>query len=126
MSKEKAVSPKILSIGWGKMEVELLGQGRDFKLWPGGGRPWDWDETGTGHSRGIQVDDVRELVANGAKLVVLTRGMLLRLRVPDNVQSYLERNGVEVIVASTKEGVKIYNENAANNVAVAGLFHTTC
>jgi len=30
------------------MEVEGIGAGKDFKLYPGGGREWDWNETGPG------------------------------------------------------------------------------
>ena len=119
-------SPLILTLGWGKMEVELLGRGKDFKLWPGGGRAWDWGESGTSHSRGIQVDDVKELVEHGAKVVVLTRGMLLRLKVPERAIAYLENRNIEVVVASTKAGMKIYNEYVEKNVPVAGLFHSTC
>jgi hypothetical protein len=39
-------SPKIVAISWGRMEVEGLPPGKDFKLCPGGGREWDWSETG--------------------------------------------------------------------------------
>ena len=35
------------------MEVEGLGAGKDFKLYPGGGREWDWSETGMRHAPGI-------------------------------------------------------------------------
>jgi len=119
-------SPLILKLGWGKMEVEHLGRGKDFKLWPGGGRPWDWGEAGTSHTRGIQIDDVKELVEHGAKVIVLTRGMLLRLTVPDRTRDYLESRNIEVVVASTKTGMKIYNDYAEKKVPVAGLFHSTC
>lgn len=126
MNRNGNASPKILSIGWGKMEIEDLGKGRDFKLWPGGGRPWDWDECGTGHSRGIQIDDVRELISQGAKVVILTRGVLSRLNVPQKTRSFIEEQNVEVIVTSTKQGVKLYNDYVDKNVPVAGLFHSTC
>ncbi|MFV0439644.1 MAG: MTH938/NDUFAF3 family protein [Desulfopila sp.] len=122
---EKA-SPVIRKIAWGRIETDLLGQSRDVKLWPGGGRAWDWNESGTSHSRGVQVEDVKELVEHGARVVVLTRGMLLRLRVPDKVKHYLEKQNVEVVIVSTKEGVQLYNDYAARNVPVGGLFHTTC
>lgn len=126
MDTQPNASPRILSFGWGKMEVEQLGWGKDFKLWPGGGRPWDWSEFGTGHSRGIQVEDVKELISHGARVIVLTRGVLLRLRVPDKTMNFIEKNNVEVVVASTKQGVKIYNEYVGKQVPVAGLFHSTC
>ena len=31
-------SPRIVGLSWGRIEVEGLGPGQDFKLWPGGGR----------------------------------------------------------------------------------------
>ena len=78
LSEQRA--PKILTLGWGVMEVEDLGRGKDFKLWPGGGRPWDWSETGTHHRPGIQKTDVEELLAHGARHVVLSRGQLCQLQ----------------------------------------------
>lgn len=33
---------QITGISWGRMEVEGLGAGKDFKLHPGGGHAWDW------------------------------------------------------------------------------------
>ena len=65
----------------GKIQVEGLGDGRDFKLWPGGGRHWDWNETGTHHAPGIQLSDVEELLENGARTVVLSCGMNHRLQI---------------------------------------------
>jgi hypothetical protein len=56
--KGAEVSPKIVSISWGRMEVGGLEPGKDFKLFPGGGREWDWSETGTRHRPGIQPEDV--------------------------------------------------------------------
>lgn len=126
MKQQPVVSPKIISSGWGRMEIEGLGKGKDFKLWPGGGRNWDWAENGTRHSSGIQRGDVMEIIENGARVVVLTRGVLSRLRVPGKTKRYGEERGVEIIVASTSKGIKIYNEYAEKGVAVGGLFHSTC
>ncbi len=58
-------SPRILAVSWGRMEVEGIGAGKDFRLYLGGGREWDWNETGTGHSPGIQHADLDELLAHG-------------------------------------------------------------
>ncbi len=122
----KPVSPRILSIQWGKMEIENLGSGRDFKLWPGGGRPWDWRETGTEHSPGIQVADVQEVVEHGSQIIVLSRGRYLRLKTMQETLAFLEEKGVEIIIKETQKGVKIYNEYAGKHALVGGLFHSTC
>ena len=38
----------------------------------------------------------------------------------------LEKRGIRVIVAETKEAVEIYNGLVADGEAVGGLFHSTC
>jgi uncharacterized protein DUF498/DUF598 len=94
------------------MQVGGLGAGKDFKLYPGGGRAWDWAETGTRHSPGIQPGDIQELVDRGATTVVLSRGMNRRLHVPPATRRYLEQRPAGVHVAETREAVKIYNDLA--------------
>jgi hypothetical protein len=71
--RQQKRSPRIVRLSWGRMEVEGLWAGKDFKLYPGGGRAWDWAEAGTRHSPGIQPADVEELVARGATTVVLSQ-----------------------------------------------------
>ncbi len=119
-------SPRILSSGWGKIEVEKIGRGKDFKLWPGGGRSWDWSEYGTSHNQGIQPGDVEELITKGCQVVVLTTGRLKRLKVPEITVDALNANSIEVVVASTKKAIQLYNEYAEKGVPVGGLFHSTC
>ncbi len=118
-------SPAVLEISWGRMLVEGLGEGKDFKLYPGGGRAWDWSETGTRHSPGVQRADVAELLDHGATTVVLSRGIDLQLEVDPLTLAYLEDRGVTVHVAQTEEAVQIYNE-LSSGTAVGGLFHSTC
>ncbi|MEV6301447.1 Mth938-like domain-containing protein [Actinoplanes sp. NPDC051861] len=119
-------SPRIVSISWGRMDVEKLGVGKDFKLYPGGGRPWDWTETNTQHSPGIQPEDVEELLAHGATIVVLSRGMQLQLQIDPRTHKLLNERGVTVHEVETTEAVDIYNDLATSGAAVAGLFHSTC
>ncbi len=126
MNGIKHTSPKILSTTWGKMEIESLGSGKDFKLWPGGGRAWNWNETGTQHSPGIQVADIKELLEHGAQIVILSKGRYSRLQTQQETLSFLENSGIKTIVAETKKAVQIYNDFAERNTKVAGLFHTTC
>jgi hypothetical protein len=38
---ERRPSPRITAVSWGRLEVHSLGIGKDFKLFPGGGRKWD-------------------------------------------------------------------------------------
>ena len=123
--KQQKPSPRIVRISWGRMEIEGLGAGKDFKLYPGGGRAWDWAETGTRHSPGIQPADVEELVANGATTVVLSQGLNKQLQVHPDTCHYLAERSITVRVAETREAVKIYND-LTERTLVAGLFHSTC
>lgn len=122
----KSESPRIASLSWGSMSIDGVGSGKDFKLWPGGGREWDWRETNTRHSPGIQPADVAELVENGCRVIVLSRGMLLRLQTCEETLTLLEERGIKIHVAETKEAAEMYNQLAAKGVAVGGLFHSTC
>ncbi len=126
MVNSNAASPRILSSSWGRMEIEKIGSGKDFKLWPGGGRAWDWSEYGTGHSRGIQQGDVDELISKGCRVVILTTGRFKRLKVPQSTIDSLKTHSIEVVVADTKKAIHIYNDYAAKGMAVGGLFHSTC
>ena len=57
--KRAAVSPRITHLSWGRLEVEGREAAfKDAKLFPGGARTWDWNETGTRHMPGIQPADV--------------------------------------------------------------------
>lgn len=126
MNPETLQSPRIISLSWGHMDVDAVGTGKDFKLWPGGGRGWDWRETGTHHEPGIQPADVQELLDHGSRTVVLSRGMLLRLHTCPETLDLLEEQRIDVRVDETEAAAEIYNGLAARGEPVGGLFHSTC
>lgn len=119
-------SPAIEELSWGEVTVEGHGSFRDAKLWPGGARGWDWDETGTSHAPGVQVADVEELVDQGAEVVVLSRGQNRRLQVPDETLDWLIDQGVSAEVLESNAAVERYNELARDGQAVGALIHSTC
>lgn len=118
-------SPRITHISWGRMDVEGVGSGKDFKLYPGGGRPWDWKETGTQHVPGILPADVVELLDHGSEVVILSRGMHLVLGTAPETIDLLEERGVRYHIEETKAAVALYNQLSATEL-VGGLFHSTC
>ena len=122
---EPIASPRITHISWGQMAVEGVGRGKDFKLYPGGGRAWDWNETGTRHVPGIQTADVLELLDRGSRVVILTRGMQLALHTCPDTLALLRDRKVVVHVAETCAAVALYNR-LAQDTPVGGLFHSTC
>ncbi len=110
---------------WGEIVVPTLGTFKDVKLWPDGGRGWDWGETGTRHVPGIQPADVQELLDHGSEIIVLSRGMDLVLQTCPETLSMLHERGVRVEVLETRAAVARYNELAGSE-RVGGLFHSTC
>jgi hypothetical protein len=119
-------SPQVLDDGWGFVDVDGLGRLRDAKLWPGGGRAWDWNETGTRHRPGIQPADLAELLDHDPDVVVLSRGRQLRLETTPEALALLTARNVEVIRGETGAAIGEYNRLAAAGQRVAGLLHSTC
>ena len=125
VKKNQSTSPRITRLSWGSIEVEGGRRFKDAKLWPGGSREWDWGETGTHHSPGIQPADVEELLRHGVQRVVLSRGQQRRLQVCAETLRMLRERGVAVEVLETNEAVRRYNA-IRETEAVGGLFHSTC
>lgn len=123
---KKQRSPRITHLSWGRILVEGMSQPyKDAKLFPGGSREWDWNETGTRHEPGIQPADVAEVLEHGAQTIVLSRGMWERLQVCPETLHFLEGRGVAVHVLQTETAVELYNQ-LAEKESVGGLFHSTC
>ena len=119
-------SPRINHVSWGRLEVEGRAEPyKDAKLFPGGSREWNWRESGTEHSPGIQPADVQELLDHNAKIVVLSRGTMECLHVPRETLDFLKEREVVAHVLPTAEAVELYNE-LAEKESVGGLFHTRC
>ncbi|XP_078604039.1 mth938 domain-containing protein-like isoform X2 [Branchiostoma floridae x Branchiostoma japonicum] len=108
---EAMTSPKINNLSWGSMRVEGGGSYKDCKVWPGGSRAWDWRETGTNHTPGVQPADLDEILKKG---------------VPQRTIDHVQRQGVECIVLQTESAVDEYNKMASAGKKVGGVFHSTC
>ena len=122
----EARSPKVTPITWGRLEVEGMDEAfKDAKLFPGGARAWDWNETGTNHEPGIQPADVEELLERGATAVVLSKGFHERLGVTPEALRVLEDRGVRAHVRQTGKAIQLYNE-LRETERVGALIHSTC
>ena len=117
-------SPRITHLSWGRLEVHD-GAFKDAKLFPGGSREWDWNETGTDHVVGIQPADVEELLEHGASVVVLSRGFYERLQICQQTLQMLKDKNIPVHVEQTEEAVRLYNK-LRETERVGALIHSTC
>lgn len=122
--REKA--PKITHLSWGQVRVEGYDRTfKDVKLYPGGAREWDWNETGTRHVPGIQPGDVKELLDHGVRIVILSKGKQQRLETSSDTLEFLDQHGVEAEILQTDQAVERYNELHSKK-AVGALIHSTC
>ena len=74
---------------------------------------------------GIQPADVRELIEQEAKAVVLSTGIWRRLKVCPETLELLAKNDIQVEVLQTENAVKRFNV-LREKIPVGGLFHSTC
>lgn len=119
-------APKITHLSWGQVQIEGFDKPfKDVKLYPGGAREWDWNETGTRHVPGIQPEDVQELLDHGAQIVILSRGKQRRLEISPETLDYLAQCGVPTELLQTDRAVQRYNELLSEE-AVGALIHSTC
>lgn len=119
-------APKITRLSWGQVQIEGFDKPfKDVKLYPGGAREWDWNETGTRHIPGIQPEDVQELLDHGAQIVILSRGKQRRLEISPETLDYLAQCGVPAELLQTDQAVQRYNELLSEE-AVGALIHSTC
>ncbi len=121
----KTESPKINSIEWGTIVTGDGNTYKDAKLFPGGSREWDWNETGTHHSPGIQPADVQELINHGAKEIILSKGFHSRLGISQKTKDFLTNEGLTFYILETGKAVEKYN-SIRKNRPVGALIHSTC
>jgi hypothetical protein len=118
-------SPRIVEYGWGWLEVEGGARYKDVQVGPKGAQEWDWALTGTRHEPGIGLFEVRQLVEQGARVMVLSRGVHERLAVQPETLQWLQEQGIETHVLQTDAAIARYNE-LAESQAVGALIHSTC
>ena len=123
--KAQTNSPRIRSVEWGQVIIDEGHKYKDAKLYPGGSRAWDWNETGTHHTPGIQPADVNELLEHGATTVVLSQGFHERLQVKDDTKKMLRTKGIDFFILETGKAVEKYNMLCGKK-PVAALIHSTC
>lgn len=119
----------ITHVEWGKMTVTIDGRPHEFKdckVWPGGAKEWDWSEAGTHHHPGIQPADIEEILAQGVEVMVLSRGMELKLHTTPEAEMLLMSKGIAYHILETNEAVAMFNKLSQEGKRVGGIFHSTC
>lgn len=126
MMEHIALSPRVIHFSWGRVEVDGFDTPfKDVKLYPGGARAWNWNETGTRHQPGIQPSDVQEVLDHGATVIILTKGVDEQLHVMPETLDLLHECGIDVHVLQSEEAVVKYNALRETR-AVGAVIHSTC
>ena len=119
----------IIHISWGHMEIIINGktqQFKDCKIWPGGAKNWDWRLTGTDHQPGIQPADIKEILDQGIEVMILSKGMELKLHTCPETEELLRAKGIEYHIEETNIAVNLFNQLVQQGKRVGGIFHSTC
>jgi hypothetical protein len=125
MMKSTTRSPRITHISWGRMEIEGIGSGKDFKLYPGEG------ESGTGRKQELNTFRNPAGRCIGASPAWQrghrseSAGWISHCRPCSETLDLLRDRGIPVHVEETRAAVERYNKLATEKL-VGGLFHSTC
>lgn len=76
-----------------------------------------------GHS--LRKEDLKDIIEAGPDLLIIGTGSMGVLNVPEHLISYLQSQGMAVIVAKTGAAVEQFNRETAIK-RVIGAFHLTC
>jgi len=119
----------ITHITWGRMEITINGKTqrfKDCKIWPGGAKAWDWRLTETDHQPGIQPADIQEILDQGIDVMILSKGMELKLHTCPATEELLRSHGIEYHIKETHEAAALFNQLVQQGKRVGGIFHSTC
>jgi hypothetical protein len=105
---------------------EMLVNGRSFTsdLIIFGDRIEDqwWRENG----HVVMLQDLDEVIRANPQVLVVGRGKLGAMKIPEETASAVEQAGIQIVDARTEEAVVVYNQIAHTGKTVVGAFHLTC
>jgi hypothetical protein len=119
---EKARDVMIENYSFGHMVVDGRDYDEDLKVV--GDRILDnwWRQKG----HRVALDDLKDILSADPDILVIGMGASGNMRVPDDLRSALEEQGIEVIAEPTAEAAKTFDRLRDEGKNVAGAFHLTC
>lgn len=116
------VAPKIDAYEFGRITVDGREYRADIIILPERVVA-DWWRV-EGH--GLAPEDLKEVVAAKAKVLVVGTGGYGAMSVPGDTVTYLEGQGIKVEAHDTAKAVRRYNDLASSGERVAAGLHLTC
>ncbi len=122
----------IQEVSWGRFVIKgrehakrsdgtIIGAGKDIRLI--GEHLESWSER-RGHR--LTMEMVEKAVQADIDTLIIGNGFLGAVEVPEEVKEFIRRQGKELIVATTPEACRMYNERFRRGEKVALLAHGTC
>lgn len=71
----------------------------------------------------LNLEDLKEVIEFKPEVLIVGTGYNGRMAVPEEVKSFLEKEGIKTVALPTPQAVKVFNETKAKKV---GAFHLTC
>lgn len=108
---------------FGKMVID--GQAYDFDLMICGEELYQNWWRKEGHR--LCLDDLKWMLERNPEILIIGKGNVGCMEVPNDVVEELDKRGIEVRTANTGQAVAIYNEIAGKETRKIGAtFHLTC
>ena len=77
-----------------------------------------------GHN--LKIEDLDEIVNAKPELLIIGTGYYGRMQVPDETKQYLEKRGIKVLQAKTRDAVTEFNQLQKEYARIVAALHLTC
>lgn len=74
----------------------------------------------------VNPQDLNEVITIRPDVLVVGRGKLGAMKIPEETISAIEDAGIQLVDARTEEAIVVYNQIATTGRNVVGAFHLTC
>jgi len=113
---------KIEHYEFGKITIEGKTYSSDIIVFPDRVIPDWWRKEG--HQ--LCIEDISEVIKYSPEIIVVGTGAYGVLVVLEETKKFLEQKNIKLIICSTKDAVKKFNELISQNKKTVGCFHLTC
>ena len=111
----------INSYDFGRITIKGKRYNTDLLIFPDKVQPGWWRKEG----HRLQISDLKEVLEAKPEVLVVGTGYSGMMAVPPETRTYVESEGIELVVQKTAEACKTFNRLVESRKVVAAL-HLTC
>lgn len=113
---------RISSHSFGKLVCKGKVYSSDLIIYPGKVDDLWWRD----QSHLIAWKDIQEIITAEPEVLVVGTGQFGMMKVEEGLTEKLKAEGIELLVARTKEACELFNKYSKEGKRVIGAFHLTC